>query len=134
MEEEKTMSSQDLLDKRIHENYVELGKLKSDDPKRRPIVDEIEKLTKVQRSDAIVQQQKINANVKNALDDRKVQIAIERAKLDKQRIRVEYVKMGLFTSASFLMGFSSHFIDEWFSPDRTLGKAKEEFLKLIIRK
>ena len=57
MEEEKTMSSQDLLDKRIHENYVELGKLKSDDPKRRPIVDEIEKLTKVQRSDAIVQQQ-----------------------------------------------------------------------------
>lgn len=132
--DEETMSSQDLLDKRIHEGYLELGKLNMDDPKRKPIVDEIEKLTKVQRSDAIVQQQKINANVKNELDDRKVQIAVERAKLDKQRIRVEYVKAGLFTAASFMMGFSSHFIDEWFAPDRSLGKMKEEFLKLVIRK
>ena len=132
--DEQTMSTQELKEKREHEIYVELGKLEFDDPKRKPLLDEADKFSKILRTDSIVEQQRINSNIKNELDERKVELAIERAKIDKQRVRVEYVKAGLYTAGAFVMGFSSHFIDEWFSPDRTLGKLKDDFLKLIIRK
>lgn len=132
--DEKTMSVQELRDKCEKEAYLELGKIGFDDDNRKPLLNEVETYAKIRRTDEIVEQQRINANIKNELDARKVAIAEERAQLEKQKIRVEYVKAGLFTTASFLMGFGSHFIDEWFAPDRTLGRAKETFLNLIIKK
>ena len=116
----------DALNKRIDELVEELGKYKPDDPKRKPIVDEITALSKAANDAEKRELSRLNANRLYDIKDDENRVELERIQADRANSKRDFWSRVGTTVLSLLGSFglaAISFKGEWISDmlkDRTV--------------
>ena len=84
---DEVMNTNDLREKQIHDAYVELGRLKYDDPNRGKVLSEIKSLEEIKRDEENAETTRLNNNARNDIEEQKIDVERERCSIEKRKIR-----------------------------------------------
>lgn len=127
---------QDLMD--LNEDvqrdlYETLKQMNHDDPKRKAIVDELEKHAKAQDSHLRYEMERYNNNIKNDIEEQRLIMDQQKIKNDKSRSRVEFAKGVMYVVGGFAMSFFSYNKELAVLPAKTFSKWSDNFFRMIGR-
>jgi len=132
--EEKEMSTMELLEKREHEAYEELGKLNYGDENRGKVLNELKTLASIRNDYDQTELSRLNNIAKNDIEDRKLDVESEKIKNDKRRMWSEVGKAVLYFVGGFGSMFSSYMMSEWFQRDTQLHRFGEKLHDQITKR
>ena len=132
--DEEIMSTNELMEKREKEVYVELGKLNHDDPNRKKLLDEAETYFRIRNGYDSAEQKRLDAYAKNEIEERKIQVEEAKVQNDKRRTWVDFAKAGLFLIGGFCSGVSGYMLDTWFQKDTRMQRFSEKVHDALLRK
>lgn len=122
-----------LYEARENELLLELGKLKMDDPKRGPILKELDTIASIRQSYETNEQTRLNNNARNDIEEQKLVIEQKKLENDARRTNMTGWQTGLYVFTAFFSGFMSYHMDETKQIFKWMDRQKDEFLKLIRR-
>lgn len=131
---EEEMSTMELLEKREHEVYEELGKRNYGDPERGKLLSEAKMYSEIRNATDQTEQTRLNNNAKNDLEERKLDIESEKVKNEQRRTRADLVKAGIFLLGGVSSTFLSYTMEEWFQKFQPLQRFGDKLHDLITRK
>lgn len=132
--EEEMMSTQELLEKREQEVYIELGKLEPTDPNYGKVLEAAKKYSEIRNTYETAEQTRLNNYAKNEVEMAKVDVEAKKAANDKRRTWVDLAKAGLFLIGGFASGFSGYMLDTWFQKDTRMQRFSEKVHDQIMKK
>lgn len=132
--EDENKTTWELMEEREKEIYVELGKLKFDDPKRQKLMAEAKSLADIKNAYETTENNRLNNNARNDIEEQK--LVIEEAKLrnDKRRIGVDIARIIVYTIAGFGLNVASYTMDSWFQKDSRMQKFAERVHDMLTKK
>lgn len=132
--DEEMMSTQELLEKREKETYLELGKLTPTDPNYGKILSAAKTYSEIRNTYDSAEQKRLDTYAKNEIEEHKLQVEEAKVKNDKRRTWVDFAKAGLFLMGGFFSGFSGYMLDTWFQKDTRMQRFSEKVHDAILRK
>ena len=117
--EEKNLSTEELLDIREKETYLELGRT-SDPEKRKQLLNEAKIYSEIRNANEQTENNRLNNNSRNDVEERKVFVEEQRLKVEKKRVKVDCVKIGVAITLLPILNILSYNMDTLFPKDNRL--------------
>lgn len=131
---DEVMNTNDLREKQIHDAYVELGRLKYDDPNRGKVLNEIKSLEEIKRDEENAETTRLNNNARNDIEEQKLDVERERCSIEKRKIRSTWGQIAAYFIAGFGSLGAGYLLDPWFQKNPNFTKFSEKLRDLILKK
>lgn len=130
---DEVMNTNDLREKQIHDAYVELGRLKYDDPNRGKVLSEIKSLEEIKRDEENAETTRLNNNARNDIEEQKLDVERERCSIEKRKIRSTWGQIAAYFVAGFGSLGASYLLDPWFQKNPNFVKFSEKLRDKILK-
>ena len=130
---DEVMNTNDLREKQIHDAYVEIGRLKYDDPNRGKVLSEIKSLEEIKRDEENAETTRLNNNARNDIEEQKIDVERERCSIEKRKIRSTWGQIGAYFIAGFGSLGASYLLDPWFQKNPNFTKFSEKLRDKILK-
>ena len=130
---DEVMNTNDLREKQIHDAYVELGRLKYDDPNRGKVLSEIKSLEEIKRDEENAETTRLNNNARNDIEEQKIDVERERCSIEKRKIRSTWGQIAAYFIAGFGSLGASYLLDPWFQKNPNFTKFSEKLRDKILK-
>ena len=127
-----TENTRELIETRLKEACVELGKMEPHDPKRKEVLAEIDTLNKSLMSYDQTENDRLATNAKNDLDQQRINVEIEKVRNDGRKIKLGWGQVIIGVLAGLGINTWSYLMAEYAQPDKPMQKFGEkmyEFMK-----
>lgn len=130
---DEVMNTNDLREKQIHDAYVELGRMKYDDPNRGKVLSEIKSLEEIKRDEENAETTRLNNNARNDIEEQKLDVERERCSIEKRKIRSTWGQIASYFIAGFGSLGASYLLDPWFQRNPNFVKFSEKLRDKILK-
>lgn len=130
---DEVMNTNDLREKQIHDAYVELGRLKYDDPNRGKVLSEIKSLEEIKRDEENAETTRLNNNARNDIEEQKLDVERERCSIEKRKIRSAWGQIAAYFIAGFGSLGAGYLLDPWFQKNPSFVKFSEKLRDKILK-
>ena len=128
------MSVEELVEKRLKENFEELGRRNYDDPNRSKIASEAKTLSEIKVALDSNELTRLNNNAKNDIEEQKLFIEQKKLENERKKIGADIGKVIVYTVGSFGLGIGGYLMDTIFQKSPFLQRLAEKTHDLIVRK
>lgn len=129
--EEKDMSTQDLLEKREREVYLELGRAGFDSEKRKQLMNEAKTFAEIRNANDQAENARFNNNARNDIEEQKLFVEQQRLKNDRQRISVDVAKIIVGVLSGIGMTVMSYNMDTLYTKDNRVQRFAEKVHEML---
>lgn len=130
--EESKMSTEELLEKREKEVYLELGKIGFDDEKRKQLMNEAKTFAEIRNANDQAENTRLNNNARNDIEEQKLVTEQERLKTEKAKIAVDVGKIVAGVLGGIGMTVMSYNMDTLYTKDNRVQKFAERIHEWLI--
>ena len=124
-------SNLDLYREREREILEQLGRMKEDDPARKPLVEELSKVSSIIVAYEQTDQTRLNNNAQNDINEQRLIIDEKKIVQEDKRIRLGLFQGGLYTLVGAGLAYWSYHMDEENSPYKMMKDRVEKALSMI---
>ena len=132
--EESKMSTEELLEKREKEVYLELGKIGFDDENRKQLMNEAKIFAEIRNANDQAENTRLNNNARNDIEEQKLVTEQERLKAEKARIAVDVGKIIAGVLGGIGMTVMSYNMDTLYTKDNRMQKFAERIHEWLTMK
>ena len=133
MEEFDILDNLELYEEREKELLVELGKLNPDDPKRVPIVKELETIAKIRSTYQENEERRLNNNAVNDINEQRLIIDQQKAENERKKNNLTAIQTGLYVGAGVGSYIASYYMEDIRVGFRSAIDWGKAFINKIIR-
>ena len=124
-------SNLELYREREREILEQLGRMKEDDPARKPLVEELSKVSSIIVAYEQTDQTRLNNNAQNDINEQRLIIDEKKIVQEDKRIRLGLFQGGLYTLVGAGLAYWSYHMDEENSPYKMMKDRVEKALSMI---
>lgn len=132
--DEENMSIEELRDLREREIYLQMGKLKYDDPLNDKLANRAKVISDIRCSENSTDNNRLNNNARNDVEEQKLLIEERRLRAEKWKALIEFGKITGYGILGYFCIRRSYTMSEISAPFRDMKKFGEDLIEKIYKR